>query len=376
MQGRLTSISLVFVIVIFSEAVTGLAQDDPNRPVATTAALTPGEAAAQMKVPSGFAVSLVAGEPDIVQPIAYTTDDRGRLWIMENTNYPDCPGQPKDRLLVLESTQNDGNYDKTTVFWDKATFTSGLAPGHGGVWLGSPPHLLFIPDRNGDLIPDSEPLKLLDGWGNQDTHETLNDFIWGPDGWLYGTQGIYCQSRVGIPGTPDEKRVPINGGIWRYHPIKKIFELWAEGEIPRFEVKQDGNTYIKGRSDFADHPVYQTKWLKYGLRALGLPDPYTIPKVADGYSALFWMDYKDTYVRGKDNDDRGPYPYLGWACDHFHGVRKSPLGNRDYPLTWEQNASEADYAPLEIIDPVYVAKKLSAPHTWHAAEAFLYLLGL
>ena len=141
-------------------------------------------------------------------------------------------------------------------------------------------------------------------------------------------------------------------------------------------MKQDGNTYIKGRSDFADHPVYQTKWLKYGLRALGLPDPYTIPKVADGYSSLFWMDYKDTYVKSKDHDDRGPYPYLGWACDHFHGVRKSPLGNRDYPLTWEQNASEADYAPLEIKDPVFVGKKLSDPHTWHAAEAFLYLLGL
>jgi len=191
MSRPITALSLLASSLLFSASSPALAQDDPNRPVATTAALTPAQAAAQMKVPPGFKVGLVAGEPDVVQPIAYTTDHRGRLWVVENTNYPDCPGKPKDRLLVLESTKNDGIYDKCTVFWDKATFTSGLALGHGGVWLGSPPHLLFIPDRNGDLVPDSEPQKLLDGWGDQDSHETLNDFIWGPDGWLYGTQGIY-----------------------------------------------------------------------------------------------------------------------------------------------------------------------------------------
>lgn len=154
------------------------------------------------------------------------------------------------------------------------------------------------------------------------------------------------------------------------HPL--VAKVMAE--IPRFEKNEGGIRFIKGRSDFSEHPAYQTKWLKYGLRALGLPDPYTIPKVADSYSALFWMDYKDSYVAGKDHENRDAYPYLGWACDHFHGTRKSPLGNRDYPLTWEQKASEADYRPLAIIDPIYVSEKLSAPHTWHGAEAFLYLL--
>ena len=154
------------------------------------------------------------------------------------------------------------------------------------------------------------------------------------------------------------------------HPL--VAKVLAE--VPRFEVSEGGAKWIKGRSDFADHPAYQTKWLKYGLRALGLPDGYAIPKVVDSYSALFWMDYKDSYTPGKDHDDRGAYPYLGWACDHFHGVKKSPIGDRDYPLTWEQRASQADYAGLKVLDPIYVQQKLSAPHTWHAAEVFLYLL--
>ena len=99
---------------------------------------------------------------------------------------------------------------------------------------------------------------------------------------------------------------------------------------------------IQGRSDFAAHPVYQTKWAKFGLASLGLPDPYVIPAIPDSYSALFWMAYKDSYVKGQDANDRGLYPYLGWACDHFHGTAASPISNRDYPLTWEQEASQRD----------------------------------
>jgi hypothetical protein len=154
------------------------------------------------------------------------------------------------------------------------------------------------------------------------------------------------------------------------HPL--VAKVLAE--VPRFEVRDGGGKFIKGRSDFGEHPVYQTKWLKYGLRALGLPDDYTIPKIAESYAALFWMDYKDEHTPGKDSDDRGAWAYLGWACDHFHGTKKSPIGNRDYPLTWEQNASQADYDGLNILDPIYVQQKLSAPHTWHAAEILLYLL--
>ena len=157
----------------------------------------------------------------------------------------------------------------------------------------------------------------------------------------------------------------------RKHPlVEKILT-----QAHRFEkTDTSGRKYISGRSDFAAHPVYQTKWMKYGLRALNLPDPYTIPAANDSYSALFWMDYPSDYFPAKDADDRQNYPYLGWAADHFHKEKKSPISNRDYPLTWEQNASQADYDALKIIDPIYVQQKLATPHTWHAAEVFLYLL--
>ena len=145
-------------------------------------------------------------------------------------------------------------------------------------------------------------------------------------------------------------------------------------EAARFETNGPAGKYLQGRSDFALHPVYQTKWMKYGLRALGLPDPYTVPPVPDSYAALFWMDYRDAHVPGRDADDRDRYPYLGWACDHFRGMKKSPVSNRDYPLTWEAHASQAHYEGIKPLSETYAARKLAAPHTWHAAEVLLYFL--
>jgi hypothetical protein len=154
------------------------------------------------------------------------------------------------------------------------------------------------------------------------------------------------------------------------HPLVAAIQA----EVPKFAAVQETNRFIRGRSDFAEHAVYQTKWLKYGLRALRLPDQFTIPPIADSYSALFWMDYRDAYVPGRDADDRANYPYLGWASDHFYGQRRSPISDRDYPLTWEAEASQARYQGMALVSEEFVKRKLAAPHTWHAAEVFLYLL--
>jgi hypothetical protein len=148
-------------------------------------------------------------------------------------------------------------------------------------------------------------------------------------------------------------------------------------EAERFEVKTDSGKYLKGRSDFHDAPVYQTKWMKYGLKALNMKDNYIIPDLYDDYSALFWMDFRDSYKKGtKDADDKRDYPYLGWACDHFHNTGTSPVSNRNYPLTWEIYASQAKYKGMSVIDTVYVNSRNASPHTWHASEIFLYLTEL
>jgi putative membrane-bound dehydrogenase-like protein len=194
--------------------------------------LTPAQAVAKMTYPPAFDVTVFAGEPDIAQPIAFTFDPKGRLWVVENFNYRTRSSHTEGtstRIVILDDTDGDGRFDAKKVFTDQLTFTSGIAVGHGGVWVGSPPHFSFIPDADGDDRPDGPPQPLLDGWGIHDRHETINSFTWGPDGWLYGCHGVFTQSSVGKIGAPPEQRQKINGGIWRYHPVRHVFEVFAHG---------------------------------------------------------------------------------------------------------------------------------------------------
>ena len=204
------------------------------------------EAARQMKVPTGFSVQLVASEPQVRQPILVKCDDRGRPWVIQYLQYPNPKGlervkvdrysrtvydripepPPKgprgaDRITILEDTNGDGRADKFKDFVTGLNLATGLAFGHGGVFVIQVPYLLFYPDRNRDDVPDSDPQVLLRGFGMEDAQAFANHLTWGPDGWLYGLNG--STTTCNIQGTEFQQ------GVWRYHPITKEFELFCEG---------------------------------------------------------------------------------------------------------------------------------------------------
>ncbi len=193
--------------------------------------LSGSEAVKAMTLPKDFKITLAASEPDVIRPISFTLDAKGRLWVVEAHTYPvpAAEGKGLDRILILEDTNGDGTLDKRKVFTEGLNLVSGIEVGMGGVWLGAAPNLLFIPIDSSTDKPAGPPQILLDGWGVDDTHEVLNNLRWGPDGWLYGVQGVFTHSKVGKPGTPDQQRTKINGGVWRYHPTKHEFEVFAEG---------------------------------------------------------------------------------------------------------------------------------------------------
>ncbi|MCA9228851.1 MAG: hypothetical protein KDA47_24715, partial [Planctomycetales bacterium] len=211
-------------VALYFPATAVAAEPEVDQP------LPPTEAARTMIVPEGFQVTLFAGEPDVRQPIGFCIDDRGRLWIAEAYNYPHHGTRPGDRIVILEDTDHDGRFDRRKVFYDKLNYVTGIEVGFGGAWVMSPPNFYFIPDRNGDDEPDDEPQVLLDGFGNHaNAHNLANGFAWGPDGWLYGTHGRTNWSRLGKPGTPDNQRVTFDGGVYRYHPVRHVWEPYADG---------------------------------------------------------------------------------------------------------------------------------------------------
>ncbi|WP_439481188.1 PVC-type heme-binding CxxCH protein [Cyclobacterium plantarum] len=213
--------------------------------------LSPEEAVEEMTVKAGFEVNVYAAEPMITQPMAFCWDDKGRLWVAENRDYESrghgFSNAGDSRILILEDSNGDGIADKKKVFMEGLAFPAALAVGFDGVYVGAPPNLLFIPDKDGDDKADADDIEvLLTGWGIRDRHETLNSLHWGPDGWLYGLQGFATPSKIRKPTISEKKKlyghqdpfpedlleaegVDINGGVWRYHPTKDQFEVVAHG---------------------------------------------------------------------------------------------------------------------------------------------------
>lgn len=207
-----------------------LRQLRPN-PSPETAKVPAEEILSQMYVMEGFRAEVIAAEPDVRQPVAFCFDERGRIWVAEAYSYPARrpAGEGLDQLIILEDTDGDGRFESRKVFAKGLNLVSGFEVGFGGVWVGAAPELLFIPDKNHDDVPDGDPEVLLDGFGFQDTHECLNSFLWGPDGWLYGIQGVFNYARIGKPNGPDAQRQELRAGVWRYHPIRHQFEIFAHG---------------------------------------------------------------------------------------------------------------------------------------------------
>src|SRR5262245_17575605 len=248
-------------------------------------ALASVEAQKQFKVPDGFEVRLFAAEPDVVNPVAMTWDERGRLWVAELYEYPlgAAPGtKPRDRIKILEDTDNDGRADKVTVFADGLNLATSILLGNGGAYVGQAPDLLFLRDTNHDDVADTREV-LLTGFGLDDRHELLNGFTWGPDGWMYLTHGVFTHSKVKIPEAT-EPGVEMNAAVARFHPRTKKFEVFAEGTSNPWGVDFDaaGNAFVS--ACVIDHLFHMAPGGIY-QRQGGVPgNPYAyelLPSIVD-----------------------------------------------------------------------------------------------
>ncbi|MEZ6115422.1 MAG: c-type cytochrome [Pirellulaceae bacterium] len=242
---------LGYVSIWFAVTMVCQADDFPdvyNSP--SEAQLQPmpaSRAAATMQLPDGFHATVFAAEPDVQNPIGVAWDQHSRMWVAENYTYSDRSQRfdlsLRDRVVVLEDTDQDGTADRRTVFTDQVQMLTSVEVGKGGVWLMCPPQVLFIPDANHDLIPDGPAQVVLDGFdvAQDNYHNFANGLRWGPDGWLYGRCGHSCPGNLGVPGTPAEQRIPIDGGMWRFHPDRRVVEVLCHGTTNPWGHDWDAN---------------------------------------------------------------------------------------------------------------------------------------
>jgi uncharacterized protein len=239
--------------------------------------LAPADSHQRLIVPAGFAVELVASEPDIKKPIAMQWDERGRLWLAESLDYPnrllkaDEPG--RDRLLICEDTNADGRMDKFTVFADGLNIPTGFIFARGGVIVHQAPATLFLQDTDGDDRADVREV-LFRGWGRSDTHAGPNNLQYGFDNWIHGMVG-YASFDGTVGGEPSKFRQ----GFYRFRP---------DGSQLEFLRGTNNNTWGLGFSEegllFASTannnpsvhlPIPDRYYLRAGL------EPKILPPIAD-----------------------------------------------------------------------------------------------
>jgi putative membrane-bound dehydrogenase-like protein len=163
-------------------------------------------------------------------------------------------------------------------------------------------------------VPAGKPQILLDGWGYQDTHETLNSFIWGPDGWLYGCHGVFTHSKVGKPGTPDKDRVPLNAGVWRYHPTRHKFEVFAHGTSNPWglDFNEYGQAFVS--SCVIPHCFHIIQGGRYHRQAGQHFNPHTYDDIKTIADHLHWQGANPWAGNNKSDVVGGGHAHCGLMC--------------------------------------------------------------
>jgi len=266
--------SICAILVFLGTADALLGQDSPRIPHQQTKppgpALSPEEALAKMQVPKGFRVELVAAEPDLMNPVAMAFDDRGRIFVTESFEYPRRePGPGRDRIKILEDTDGDGRVDNVKIFAEGLNIPSGIAVGHGGVWVANAPDILFLEDTDGDDVADRTSV-VVTGFGRDDTHELPNALTWGPDGYLYGLNGVFNRSVV----QQDDRVYDFTCALFRIHPRTRRFELFCQGTSNPWGVAFDAEGSAFVSACVIDHLWHLTESAYY-LRQGGPYPPHT-----------------------------------------------------------------------------------------------------
>ncbi len=189
---------------------------------------SPEESLRHFTLPEGFEINLWASEvefPDLRNPVQFSFDARGRLWVATMPSYPMyLPGQPvNDKILILEDTNRDGRADRQTIFADRLYLPTGLELGDGGLYVAQQPNLMFLRDTDGDDVADERHL-ILHGLDSADSHHAISAFECGPAGELYLMEGTFHHSQV---ETPYGVQRVANGAVFRYEPRTEHLSVYV-----------------------------------------------------------------------------------------------------------------------------------------------------
>ncbi|MBC6999851.1 PVC-type heme-binding CxxCH protein [Cytophaga sp. FL35] len=249
--------------------------------------LSPEDSQKHIQLPEGFSAHLFAAEPNIINPIAFTWDEKGRLWVVQSKDYPhdlanDVGG---DRITICEDTDGDGKADKFIDFATEQSLTTGIVLVKGGAIVSQAPEMVFLEDTDGDDKMDKRTV-LFGGFGTFDTHAGPSSLRYGLDNKLWGAVGY-----SGFENTFGDKNVKFERGVYRFGQDGSFLEpvgqfdnnTWGMGYNENFEIF--GSTANNNHACYVGIPLKHYEYLEklpsWALNADFIQGHYEISPVTD-----------------------------------------------------------------------------------------------
>lgn len=213
---------------VIDDAATGELPPTPTNAKSLIRITSPEEARQKFNLAPGYEVRLFASEvqfPELKNPVQFTFDARGRLWVCTMPTYPMyLPGAPpQDKILILEDVDGDGSADTCKVFADGLHLPTGIELGDGGAYVAQQPNLVFLKDTTGDDVADERTL-VLHGFDSADSHHAISAFTWDQGGALYFQEGTFHRTQVESPYGPQRCA---DAGVFRWEPRTGRFSVFA-----------------------------------------------------------------------------------------------------------------------------------------------------
>ncbi|QDU45553.1 HEAT repeat protein [Symmachiella dynata] len=276
----------------------------------------PEETLKTFTLPDGYEANLFASDdqfPELQNPVQFTFDARGRLWVCTMNSYPMyLPGTPvDDKILILEDTDGDGRADKSTVFADGLHVPTGIELGDGGVYVAQQPNLMFLKDTDGDDVADERSI-VLHGFDTADSHHSISAFTWGPGGGLYFQEGTFHHTQVETPYGPVRCK---NAGVYRYEPKTEKLDVFVSYGF----ANPWGHTFDGWGQNFVADASGGANY--YGTAFSGQVDyPHKHGKMKQFFTKQWRPTSGCEFVSSSNFPDDAQGNYLLNNCIGFHGV--------------------------------------------------------
>ena len=239
------------------------------------AATEPENALSTFKVADGYELSLVAHEPNVVDPIAITFDEAGAMFVIEMRGYSERRDDALGRIRKLVDTDDDGIYDSATVYADGLRWPTAVICYKGGIFVGATPDVFYFKDTDGDGVSD-EKKHVFSGFGppaeqlRVNMQALFNSFRWGPDNRIWGATASNG-GNVTQPEKPNQPAVSLRGADFSFDP--EALDLRPENGVAQYgmDFDADGNRYVCSNSNHIIRVMWERQWT--------VPNPhYSLPR--------------------------------------------------------------------------------------------------